>query len=100
MRVIPGVRHPEKRKDRGMAGELILVVEDDPDIVEVLRCALHDAGYAVATADHRAALPLAHERQPRLILLDILMPGMEGMEVSRLLQADPATAPIPIIAMS
>ena len=83
-----------------MAGELILVVDDDPDIVEVLRCLLHDAGYEVATADDGAALPLAHERQPHLILLDILMPGMDGVEVSRRLRADPATAPIPIIAMS
>jgi CheY-like chemotaxis protein len=83
-----------------MAGELILVVDDDPDIAEVLRCALHDAGYEVATADYSAALSLAHERQPHLILLDILMPDIEGMEMSRRLRADPVTAPIPIIAMS
>ena len=83
-----------------MTRELILVVDDDPDIVEVLRCLLHDAGYEVATADDGAALPLAHERQPHLILLDILMPGMDGVEVSRRLRADPATAHIPIIALS
>jgi CheY-like chemotaxis protein len=83
-----------------MTSGLILVVDDDPDIVEVLRCLLHDAGYEVATADDGAALPLAHERQPHLILLDILMPSMDGVEVSRCLRADPATAQIPIIAMS
>jgi CheY-like chemotaxis protein len=83
-----------------MAGDLILVVDDDPDIVEVLCCALHDAGYEVATADDGAALPLARERQPHLILLDIPMPSMDGVEMSRRLQADPTTAPIPIIAMS
>ena len=83
-----------------MAGELILVVDDDPDIVEVLRCLLQDAGYEVASADDGMALPLAHERQPRLILLDLLMPGMDGVEVSRRLRDDPATAQIPIIAMS
>jgi CheY-like chemotaxis protein len=83
-----------------MAGELILVVDDDPDIVEVLRCLLHDAGYEVVTADDGAALPLARERQPRVILLDILMPGMDGVEMSRCLRADPATAHIPIIALS
>src|SRR5919204_6967253 len=88
------------RDDPGMAGKLILVVDDDPDIVEVLRCLLHDAGYEVATADDGAALPLAHERQPHLILLDILMPSMDGAEISRRLRADPATAHIPIIAMS
>ena len=52
-----------------MAGELILVVDDDPAIIEVLRCTLHCIGYAVATADHGAALPLAHERQSHVILL-------------------------------
>ena len=83
-----------------MAEELILVVDDDPDIVELLRCVLHDAGYEVASADGDAALSLAHERQPRVILLDLLMPGMDGVEVSRRLRADPTTASIPIIAMS
>jgi CheY-like chemotaxis protein len=83
-----------------MAGELILVVDDDPDIVEVLRCLLHDAGYEVATAHDGAALPLVRERQPRVILLDILMPRMDGVEISRRLRADPATAHIPIIALS
>jgi CheY-like chemotaxis protein len=83
-----------------MAGELILVVDDDPDIVEMLRCLLHDAGYEVATADDGAALPLAHGRQPRVILLDILMPDIDGVEMSRRLRADPATAHIPIIALS
>jgi CheY-like chemotaxis protein len=83
-----------------MARELILVVEDDPDIVEVLRCLLHDAGYQVATTDAEAAPSQAQGRRPHLILLDILMPGMDGVEVIQRLQADPATAHIPIIAMS
>jgi CheY-like chemotaxis protein len=83
-----------------MAGELILVVDDDPDIVELLRCVLHDAGYEVAIADGDAALSLAQERRPHLILLDILMPGRDGVEVSQHVQADPATAHIPIIALS
>jgi CheY-like chemotaxis protein len=78
-----------------MAGELILVVDDDPDIAEVLCCLLHDAGYEVLTAEVGAALPLAPERQPHVILLDLLMPGMDGVEMSRRLQADPTTAPIP-----
>jgi CheY-like chemotaxis protein len=83
-----------------MAGELILVVDDDPDIVELLRCVLHDAGYEVAIADGDAALSLARARQPHVILLDILMPGMGGVEVSQHLQDDPATTHIPIIALS
>jgi CheY-like chemotaxis protein len=83
-----------------MARELILVVDDDPDIVELLRCLLHDAGYEVETADADAVLSLAQKRRPHLILLDILMPGMDGMEMIRQLQADPVTAHIPIIAIS
>jgi CheY-like chemotaxis protein len=86
--------------DPGMARERILVVDDDPDIVEVLRCVLQDAGYAVAIADADAALSLAQERQPHLILLDILMPSMDGVEVIQHLRAGPATARIPIIALS
>ena len=58
-----------------MAGELILVVDDDPDIVEVLCCTLHDAGYEVATADADAAVHVAHERRPRVILLDLVRQG-------------------------
>ena len=83
-----------------MAGERILVVDDDPDIVELLRCVLHDAGYEVAIADGGAALSLARARHPHLILLDLLMPSMDGLEVMQRLRDDPATAHIPIIALS
>jgi CheY-like chemotaxis protein len=83
-----------------MARGLVLVIEDDPGIVEVLRCALEDAGYEVVAAVASAAWHVAHERPPDVILLDILMLGMDGVEVSQHLQADPTTASIPIIAMS
>jgi CheY-like chemotaxis protein len=46
------------------------------------------------------ALSVAHDQQPDLILLDIMMPGMDGVEVSKRLRADPTTAAIPIVAMS
>lgn len=78
----------------------VLVVDDDPDIVDLVAIALEDQGYVVISAVNGAALQLARERQPDVILLDILMPGMDGVEVSRRLRADPATANIPIIAMS
>jgi CheY-like chemotaxis protein len=83
-----------------MAKGLVLVIEDDQAIVEVLHFALEEAGYEVVTAVDGAALPLAHERLPDVILLDVLMPVMDGEEVSRRLRADPATAHTPIIAMS
>jgi CheY-like chemotaxis protein len=78
----------------------VLVVDDDPIIVDVLRAALEDEGYAVLMAVNGGALPLAREAQPQVILLDIMMPGMDGVEVSKRLRADPATADIPIVAMS
>ena len=78
----------------------VLVVDDDPDIVDLLDAALEGQGYRVfATADGEA-LQLAHDLQPDVILLDINMPGMDGVEVSRRLRDDPATRHIPIIVIS
>jgi CheY-like chemotaxis protein len=78
----------------------VLVVDDDAGIRDLLEIALEEEGYRVYTAVDGAALQLAHDRQPALILLDLMMPGMDGFEVSQRLRADPATAHIPIIVMS
>ena len=83
-----------------MTSGLVLVVDDDQAFVELLACALQDASYEVVTASDSAALHVARERQPNVILLDLVMPVMDGVEVSRRLRADPTTAHIPIIAMS
>ena len=87
-------------KGSDMAMGTVLVVDDDPAIVELVETALQDQGYQVFSAMNGAALQLARERQPDVILLDILMPGMDGVEISQRLRADPLTARIPIIAMS
>lgn len=79
---------------------LVLVVDDDPDIVDLLADALGTEGYDVLTAVGGDAIQLAHDRQPSLILLDLMMPGMDGVEVSMRLRADPSTARIPIVIMS
>jgi CheY-like chemotaxis protein len=78
----------------------VLVVDDDAAIVDLLETALEDDGYQVFATVGAAAVPLARDLQPAVILLDINMPGMDGIEVSRRLRADPATAHIPIIVMS
>jgi CheY-like chemotaxis protein len=78
----------------------VLVVDDDPDILDFLEAALQDRGYKVLVAINGGALALAQEGRPDLILLDIMMPGMDGVEVSRRLRADPSTATIPIVVMS
>ena len=78
----------------------VLVVDDDAAIVDLLETALEDEGYQVFATVGAAAVPLACDLQPAVILLDINMPGMDGIEVSRRLRADPATEHIPIIVMS
>lgn len=83
-----------------MAKTTVLIVDDDPTIIAVLRATLEDEGYNVLSAVNGGALPAALQGQPQVILLDIMMPGMDGVEVSRRLRADPATADIPIVAMS
>ncbi len=80
--------------------ETVLVVDDDPSIVDLVTVALEDEGYRVVSAAGAAALPLARAAQPVVILLDLMMPGMDGGEVSAHLRADPTTAAIPIVVMS
>ena len=83
-----------------MSDLTVLVVDDDPAIVCFLRQALEDEGYEVVSAVDGEALPLAHDLHPSVILLDVMMSSMDGLEVSLRLRADPVTALIPIIAMS
>ncbi|MBI5583630.1 MAG: response regulator [Deltaproteobacteria bacterium] len=79
----------------------ILIVEDDPDIREVLRFNLEKAGYHLVLADDgEKALVLAHKHGPDLILLDLMLPGLDGLEVCRALKREPATEPIPVIMVT
>jgi CheY-like chemotaxis protein len=78
----------------------ILVVEDDPVITGLLTDALEGEGYHVAAAVNGAALPLARDLRPSLALVDINMPGMDGLEVCRRLRGDSATQAIPLVLMS
>jgi DNA-binding response OmpR family regulator len=79
----------------------ILVVEDSADIAELLRHSLERAGHAVETiASGRDALLRVRERAPDLVILDIMLPGMDGLQVCQALRADAATAAIPIIMLT
>jgi signal transduction histidine kinase/DNA-binding response OmpR family regulator len=81
--------------------QVVLVVDDDPNAVELLSRTLRGAGVTVATArDGREALDLAKELKPVAITLDVLMPGMDGWEVLRRLKADPETEGIPVIMVT
>lgn len=78
--------------------EKILVVDDDLDTLRLVGLMLQHQGFEISAADNGAqALSLAQSESPDLILLDIMMPGMDGYEVARRLRADPGTADTPII---
>jgi CheY-like chemotaxis protein len=83
-----------------MSAQTVLVVDDDPEIIDFLQAALEVRGYRVLSAIDGCALNVAQTDPPDLILLDLLMPGMDGIEVSQRLRAHPSTASIPIVVMS
>jgi DNA-binding response OmpR family regulator len=79
----------------------ILVVDDDPITVELLTGVLEHYGYIVRVAyDGLEALAKIEVEKPDLVLLNVMMPGMDGYEVCRRIKADPATAHIPVILVT
>ena len=79
----------------------ILVVDDEPEAVELIEFNLRQAGFDVLTAeDGRVALRRARTHLPTLILLDLMLPEIDGLEVCRQLRRDRATAHIPIIMLT
>jgi DNA-binding response OmpR family regulator len=79
----------------------ILVVEDEPDLQELVRHHLARERYDVVTAgDGETALREAHRRVPDLVVLDLMLPGIDGLEVCRRLRSDPRTAPVPIVMLT
>jgi two-component system, OmpR family, alkaline phosphatase synthesis response regulator PhoP len=84
-----------------MAKEHILVVDDEEDILELVRYNLVKEGYRVTTvASGEEALRSARSAHPDIILLDLMLPGVDGLEVCRLLKQDPKTHHVPIIMLS
>ncbi len=81
--------------------DVVLIVDDVPDNLSVLHDALDESGYTVLVAlNGAAALQRAAQALPDIVLLDAMMPGMDGFEVARQLKATPQTAHIPIIFMT
>jgi two-component system phosphate regulon response regulator PhoB len=79
----------------------ILVVDDEPDAIELIQFNLKGVGYNVVTADNGAdALKKARSTQPSLVVLDLMLPEVDGFEVCKTLRREPATATIPIIMLT
>jgi len=84
-----------------MSGDLVLVIDDDPDARAMLARALGEAGFSVLGAtDGEAGLGLAAQAAPQLILMDAVMPGLTGFEACRRLKARPDLAHIPVMFMT
>jgi two-component system, cell cycle response regulator DivK len=79
----------------------ILVVEDNPTNITLAIFLLESAGHTVLSAsDAEVGLTLARDQQPDLILMDIQLPGMDGLQATMLLKRDQATRAIPVIALT
>ena len=86
---------------RATTGACVLLVDDEPDQVEMYRYALADSGFTVSAAANGAeALARARELSPDLIVLDLLLPDMSGWDVCAALKADPSTARIPVLVLT
>jgi two-component system cell cycle response regulator DivK len=79
----------------------VLVVEDNADNLKLATFLLQSAGHTVLSAtDAEAGLALARSQHPHLILMDIQLPGMDGLEATGLLKADHSTSSIPVVALT
>jgi CheY-like chemotaxis protein len=79
----------------------VLVVDDHPDAVNILTMVLQKGGYQTVSAqDGAEALQKIHKENPGMVLLDVMMPKMDGYDVCRAVKADPETRHIPIVMLS
>jgi two-component system cell cycle response regulator DivK len=84
-----------------MANELILIVEDNDKNLKLVRDTLNYKGYrTVEATTGEDGVRLAQERRPDLVLMDIQLPGIDGITALRQLRADPATRAIPVVAVT
>jgi DNA-binding response OmpR family regulator len=85
----------------GQETAVVLVVDDQRDILGLIKLRLEQAGYEVITAtDGEQALELVRSRQPNLVVLDVMLPIIDGREVTRRIRTDARTAGIPVLLVS
>jgi two-component system, cell cycle response regulator DivK len=84
-----------------VANECVLAIDDNPANLKLIRVLLSGEGFEVRTAaDAESALTLLQTYHPQLILMDLQLPGMDGLELTKRLKADPKTRAIPILALT
>ncbi len=98
----PGKNKDKRIKQREVVSDrTVLIVDDSRTVVHALKTILEQAGYStLAASDGKRGIELAVEYQPDLILMDIVMPGINGFKATRLLRKEQRTEDIPIIIMS
>jgi len=89
------------KSDLRAAHQHILVVDDEPDILELIRHNLLRSGFVVSTAESgEEALQKINRQPPQLVVLDLMLPGIDGLEVARRLKTHPRTAGLPIVMLT
>lgn len=84
-----------------MTGDSVLIVDDNALNLRLMEVLLRKEGYVIRTAVSASeAVEMLRDFRPRLILMDLQMPGMDGIEATRRLKADPVTADIPVLAVT
>ena len=79
----------------------LLLVEDDPDLLEILRLTFENEGYRTVQATNgEDALRIARRQSPDMVILDVMLPGLDGIEVCRQIRADPALKHLPILMLT
>jgi len=90
----------ERDADEEHRPNTVLVVEDTPDVIRVIRLALHHAFRILAAPDGKKGLELARKHRPNVIVTDLMMPELDGVALTRELRADPLTRHIPIVMLT
>ena len=90
----------DRDADEGERPYTVLVVEDTPDVIRVIRLALHHEFRVLAASDGRKGLELAQKHRPTVIVTDLMMPEIDGLELTRRLRADATTRHIPIVMLT